>query len=173
MTKFEVHSDSSDSIYTVTLENGIYNCSCKWGQVHENGACSCFKVCSGKPSVHYCKHVEQVSHRKKSVYIDVGTPKCAECKTNDASKNEYYPDSEGGEYWTLCDECFEKDQNAYDEDNISILTKLNHADMLIELNEFFYYHQYAERFQGVFRCADSVIECDIGGFPTHAIVFYD
>ena len=128
MTKFEVHSDSSDSIYTVTLENGVYNCSCPWGLHHEHGKCSCFKVCSGKPSVHYCKHVKELT--AKTVFVDV-------------------------------------------EDNISILTKLLFADVLIELNEFFYYHQYAERFQGVFRCADSVIECDIGGFPTHAIVFYD
>ena len=112
ISKFEVHSDSSDSIYTVTLENGVYNCSCKWGQVHENGVCSCFKVCSGKTSVHYCKHIHQVNDTKKSVYIDVGAPKCAECKTNDASKNEYYPDSQGGEYWTLCDVCFEKEENA-------------------------------------------------------------
>ena len=131
MTKtFCVKSDTSDSIYTVTLSKSGHNCSCQWGKYHPNGACSCLKVCSGKLSKHYCKHVEQVGDRKKSVYIDV----------------EEYP---------------------------SVLTKLNYADVLIELNEFFYYHQYAERFQGVFRCADSVIECDIGGFPTHAIVFYD
>ena len=128
MTKFEVHSDSSDSIYTVTLENGVYNCSCPWGKWHEDGVCSCFKVCSGKPSVHYCKHVQELT--EKTVFIDV-------------------------------------------EDNPSILTKLFYADVMIQLNEFFYNHQYDERFEGVFRGADMVIECDVGGFPTDAIVFYE
>ena len=69
MTKYEVNSDSTDSIYTVTLENGIYNCSCKWGQHHENGLCKCFKVCSGKPSIHHCKHVKELT--AKTVFVDV------------------------------------------------------------------------------------------------------
>jgi len=38
-------------------------------------------------------------------------PKCAaegcECK---AAFNEYYPNSEGGQYWTLCEKCYEADQ---------------------------------------------------------------
>jgi len=39
------------------------------------------------------------------------TPKCANdwCSCS-AAKNEYYPNSEGGEYWTLCEECYIKDQ---------------------------------------------------------------
>ena len=79
MTKsFCVKSDTSDSIYTVTLSKSGHNCSCRWGKYHPNGDCSCLKVCSGILSKHYCKHVEQVGDRKKSVYIDVGTPKCEE-----------------------------------------------------------------------------------------------
>ena len=109
MTKtFSVKSDSSDAIYTVTLSKSGHNCTCKWGQHHENGSCSCFKVCAGKPSVpHYCEHIQQVHDPKKSVYIDV----------------EDYP---------------------------SVLTKLFFADVLIELNEFLYDHQYAERFGDIF-----------------------
>ena len=38
-------------------------------------------------------------------------PKCAaegcECK---AAFNEYYPNSEGGQYWSLCEKCYEADQ---------------------------------------------------------------
>ena len=42
---------------------------------------------------------------------DEDPPKCAnEGCENCAVKNENYPDSEGGEYWTLCEECFDKDQ---------------------------------------------------------------
>jgi hypothetical protein len=39
-------------------------------------------------------------------------PKCAEegCE-NHAAKNEYYPNSEGGKYWTLCEECYDNDQD--------------------------------------------------------------
>ena len=38
-------------------------------------------------------------------------PKCltegCEC---DAAFNDYYPNSEGGQYWTLCDKCYKEDQ---------------------------------------------------------------
>ena len=38
-------------------------------------------------------------------------PKCltdgCECE---AAKNKYYPNSEGGEFWTLCEKCYEEDQ---------------------------------------------------------------
>ena len=30
--------------------------------------------------------------------------------TNPAAENEHYPDSEGGTHWSLCDECYEQDQ---------------------------------------------------------------
>ena len=38
-------------------------------------------------------------------------PKCAikGCECN-AAINEYYPNSEGGQYWTLCEKCYEEDQ---------------------------------------------------------------
>ena len=120
MTKFEVHSDSSDSIYTVTLENGVYNCSCPWGIHHEPGKCSCFKVCSGKPSIHHCKHIKELT--AKTVFVDV-------------------------------------------EDNLSILTKLFFADVMIQLNEFFYNHQYDERFEDVFRDADMVTNAMLEASP--------
>lgn len=41
--------------------------------------------------------------------VEEEIPKCLECD-NDASKNKYYPDSEGGKYWTLCEKCYELDQ---------------------------------------------------------------
>jgi hypothetical protein len=43
---------------------------------------------------------------------DEEAPKCAEdgCE-NHAAKNEYYPNSEGGKYWTLCEECYDNDQD--------------------------------------------------------------
>tara|TARA_R110001606_G_scaffold163619_1_gene307877 strand:+ start:177 stop:797 length:621 start_codon:yes stop_codon:yes gene_type:complete len=44
-------------------------------------------------------------------------PKCltdgCECE---AAKNEYYPNSEGGEFWTLCEKCYEEDQEEEDDD---------------------------------------------------------
>jgi hypothetical protein len=47
-------------------------------------------------------------------------PKCAEegCE-NHAAKNEFYPngDPPNTEYWTLCDECFKKDQDEEDSDD--------------------------------------------------------
>jgi len=46
-------------------------------------------------------------HKKKKTM----PPKCAEeCCDCFAAKNEYYPDSDGDEYWTLCEKCYEKDQ---------------------------------------------------------------
>jgi len=47
-------------------------------------------------------------------------PKCAEegCE-NHAAKNEFYPngDPPNTEYWTLCDECWKKDQDEEDSDD--------------------------------------------------------
>ena len=59
----------------------------------------------------YCFDDVLEEHRNKP-YICQGCsddiPLCVECKKNTASKNEW---SElFGEYWTLCDSCYEEDQ---------------------------------------------------------------
>jgi hypothetical protein len=43
---------------------------------------------------------------------DEDAPKCAEegCE-NHAAKNQYYPNSDGDKYWTLCEECYDQDQD--------------------------------------------------------------
>ena len=55
--------------------------------------------------------------RKKLVIIDAPPPKCdtknCECF---AAKNKYYPNSEGGEFWTLCEKCYKEDQEDEEED---------------------------------------------------------
>jgi len=58
----------------------------------------------------YLEQYKKIKKRKRLVIID--KPKCAEngCDCF-AAKNKYYPDSEGGEYWTLCEKCYEKDQD--------------------------------------------------------------
>ena len=42
-------------------------------------------------------------------------PKCVsqDCEC-DAAINKHYPDSEGGQYWTLCEECYKDDQQEDD-----------------------------------------------------------
>lgn len=53
---------------------------------------------------------EYVDEEDKEEEEEEKIPLCVECKTNKASKNQYYPDSEGGEYWNLCDTCFKKEE---------------------------------------------------------------
>ena len=38
------------------------------------------------------------------------TPICVktEC-SNEAAFNEFFPDSDGGQYWTMCDKCYNKE----------------------------------------------------------------
>ena len=53
---------------------------------------------------------------KKKLKLNVKkAPKCVkdgcECE---AAKNEYYPNSEGGEFWTLCEKCYKEDQEEDD-----------------------------------------------------------
>tara|TARA_Y100000289_G_scaffold35482_1_gene35045 strand:+ start:395 stop:739 length:345 start_codon:yes stop_codon:yes gene_type:complete len=56
------------------------------------------------------KYKEEEARREQDQKDDEA-PKCAtegcEC---DAAFNEYYPNSEGGQYWTLCEKCYEEDQ---------------------------------------------------------------
>lgn len=56
--------------------------------------------------------VEVCNHEDcKSAYCGWKPPKCAEKGCNNfAAKNEYFPNSEGGEYWEYCEKCYEKDQ---------------------------------------------------------------
>ena len=65
------------------------------------------------------KWVKQKNKKKhkKLVIIDAPPPKCdtknCECF---AAKNKYYPNSEGGEFWTLCEKCYKKDQEDEEEE---------------------------------------------------------
>ena len=56
------------------------------------------------------------THKRWHYAEEEEPPKCVtkncECF---AAKNEYYPNSEGGEFWTLCEKCYKEDQEQ-DED---------------------------------------------------------
>jgi hypothetical protein len=64
--------------------------------------------------------IEPFREEFDKLWCDEDAPKCAEegCE-NHAAKNEFYPngDPPNTEYWTLCDECFKKDQGEEDSDN--------------------------------------------------------
>jgi len=61
-------------------------------------------------------------------------PKCltdgCECE---AAKNKYYPNSEGGEFWTLCEKCYEEDQE--EEDNEDSPQFNSHEAFMLWFNE--------------------------------------
>lgn len=67
--------------------------------------------------------------------LDDKAPKCATegCRM-DAAKNEHYPNSEGGRFWTLCDYHYEKDQEQYNEECDTCVTLLT-KDVQIECLE--------------------------------------
>jgi len=69
-------------------------------------------------------------NNNKTANMATKTPKCANdwCSCS-AAKNEYYPNSEGGEYWTLCEECYIKDQEKEEEKVNKII------ELLLQLNE--------------------------------------
>ena len=52
------------------------------------------------------------NERHKEFYLEDDKDETPICVTidcsNEASFNDYFPNSEGGQYWTLCDECFSK-----------------------------------------------------------------
>ena len=60
-------------------------------------------------------------------------PKCVndgcECE---AALNSYYPNSEGGQFWTLCEKCYEEDQ---EEDELRVVEDFNNSGNTAEENE--------------------------------------
>ena len=65
--------------------------------------------------------------------------KCIDCD-NPAAINEYYPNGDyEGKYWTLCEECYRKDQEESDEeeddeDDVDIVFKCSRCDVAIIRN---------------------------------------